>query len=132
MSNIKKFRIKSFKDKQSILKLDKISLKYGRKTIFRIIGAADAAANLLWEFNIAAKKEDNLINIKKGKVNLVNSTARSIFFLSSTNPGAIKLTNNGIKISTSKTKNIKPKNNKLNISLANFFALGLLLTSSDV
>ncbi len=33
MSNIKKFRIKSFKDKQSILKLDKISLKYGRKTI---------------------------------------------------------------------------------------------------
>ena len=33
MSNIKKFRIKSFKDKRSILKLEKISLKYGRKTI---------------------------------------------------------------------------------------------------
>ena len=33
MSNIKKFRIKSFKDKKSILQLDKISLKYGRKTI---------------------------------------------------------------------------------------------------
>ena len=32
MSNIKKFRIKSFKNK-SILKLDKISLKYGRNTI---------------------------------------------------------------------------------------------------
>ena len=33
MSNIKKFRIKSFKDNRAILKLDKISLKYGRKTI---------------------------------------------------------------------------------------------------
>ena len=30
---IKKFRIKSFKEKNSILKLDKISLKFGRKTI---------------------------------------------------------------------------------------------------
>ena len=33
MSNIKKFRIKSFKEKSSILKLDKITLKYGRKII---------------------------------------------------------------------------------------------------
>jgi lipopolysaccharide export system ATP-binding protein len=33
MSNIKKFRIKSFKSKNAILKLDKISLKFGRKTI---------------------------------------------------------------------------------------------------
>ena len=33
MSNIKKFRIKSFKNKSSILKLDKISLQYGRKII---------------------------------------------------------------------------------------------------
>jgi lipopolysaccharide export system ATP-binding protein len=33
MSNIKKFRIKSFKDKKSILKLDKISFKFGRKII---------------------------------------------------------------------------------------------------
>ncbi len=33
MSNIKKFRIKSFKENKSILKLDKISLKFGRKTI---------------------------------------------------------------------------------------------------
>ena len=33
MSNIKKFRIKSFKDKRSILTLDKISLKFGRKII---------------------------------------------------------------------------------------------------
>ncbi len=32
-ANIKKFRIKSFKKKFSILKLEKISLKFGRKTI---------------------------------------------------------------------------------------------------
>ncbi len=33
MSNIKKFRIKSFKDNRSILKLNKISFKFGRKQI---------------------------------------------------------------------------------------------------
>ena len=33
MSNIKKFRIKSFKNKKSILKIEKISLKFGRKII---------------------------------------------------------------------------------------------------
>ena len=33
MSNIKKFRIKSFKEKKSVLKLEKISLKFGRKII---------------------------------------------------------------------------------------------------
>ena len=33
MSNIKKFRIKSYKSKSIILKLNKISLKFGRKII---------------------------------------------------------------------------------------------------
>ncbi len=33
MSNIKKFRIKSYKNKTSILELQKISLKFGRKII---------------------------------------------------------------------------------------------------
>ena len=33
MSNIKKFRIKSFKSKNTILKVEKLSLKYGRKII---------------------------------------------------------------------------------------------------
>lgn len=33
MSNIKKFRIKSFKKKKNILSLEKISFKFGRKTI---------------------------------------------------------------------------------------------------
>ena len=62
------------------------------KTTFKIIGAAAAAANLLLEFKIPAKKDDKLTNNKKGKVILVNSTARLNFILSSTNPGAIKKT----------------------------------------
>ena len=33
MSNIKKFRIKSFKNESTVLKLEKLSLKYGRKII---------------------------------------------------------------------------------------------------
>jgi len=33
MSNIKKFRIKSFKDKSALLKLEKLSLKFGKKII---------------------------------------------------------------------------------------------------
>ena len=33
MSNVKKFRIKSFKQDKSILKLEKVSLKFGRKMI---------------------------------------------------------------------------------------------------
>ena len=33
MSNIKKFRIKSFKDKRAIMKLEKLSFKYGKKII---------------------------------------------------------------------------------------------------
>ena len=33
MSNIKKFRIKSFKKNKSILRLEKVSLKFGNKMI---------------------------------------------------------------------------------------------------
>ena len=40
MSNIKKFRIKFFKEKRSILKLDKISLKFGRKIILENLNLA--------------------------------------------------------------------------------------------
>ena len=62
------------------------------KIIFKIIGAAAATANLLFEFNIPEKNEDKLTNNKKGKVILVNSIARLNFIFSSANPGAIKLT----------------------------------------
>ena len=50
------------------------------KIKFKIIGVADAAANLLYEFNIAPKNEDKLTNNKKGKVILVKLVANSIFF----------------------------------------------------
>ena len=33
MTNIKKFRIKSFKNNNNILKLEKLSLKFGKKVI---------------------------------------------------------------------------------------------------
>ena len=52
------------------------------KTIFKIIGAAEAAANLLCEFKIAEKNEDKLTNIKKGNVILVKSIANFNFSLS--------------------------------------------------
>ena len=60
------------------------------KITFKIIGAAAAAANLLFEFKIPEKNEDKLTKNKKGNVILVNSTARLNFILSSANPGAIK------------------------------------------
>ena len=44
-------------------------------TIFSIIGAAAAAANLLYEFSIAAKKDAKHTKNKKGKVILLRSTA---------------------------------------------------------
>ena len=65
-------------------------------TIFNIIGAPDAAANLLCEFNIAAKKEAKQINNKNGKVIRVSVIAISIFSMSPTKPGAIRDTNTGI------------------------------------
>ena len=60
------------------------------KTIFSIIGAAAAAANLLLEFKIPEKKDEILTNNKKGNVILVSSTARLNFSPSSKKPGAIK------------------------------------------
>ena len=59
------------------------------KTMFKIIGAAAAAANLLLEFKIPEKKDERLTNNKKGNVILVSSTAKLNFTSSSTNPGAM-------------------------------------------
>ena len=58
--------------------------------MFKMMGAADAAANLLLEFKIPEKNDDKLTNNKKGNVILVNSTARLNLISSSINPGAIK------------------------------------------
>ena len=45
-----------------------------------MIGAAAAAANLLYELSIAAKKEAKHTKNKKGKVILLKSTASSNFW----------------------------------------------------
>ena len=63
-------KFKSFK-KEIIMLIIKIT--------FKIIGAADAAANLLFEFSIPEKKDDKLTNNKNGKVILVSSTAKLNF-----------------------------------------------------
>ena len=56
--------------------LDKRIIKLIIKTTFKIIGAAAAAANLLFELSIPAKKDDRLTNNKNGNVILVSSTAK--------------------------------------------------------
>ena len=97
------------------------------KTIFKIIGAADAAANLLCEFKIAEKNDAKQTKNKNGKVILVKLIVYSIFESSPTNPGAINETNTGMKISTITTKKKKPKNKRLKILLANLFDYFYLL-----
>ena len=49
------------------------------KITFNIIGAAAAAANLLYELSMAAKKDAKQTKNKKGKVILLKSTARLNF-----------------------------------------------------
>ena len=99
--------------------------------IFKIIGVADAAANLLWEFNIAEKKDDKLTNNKNGKVILVRLIAICNFSVSSVKPGAIKATNNGINISIIKTIKSSDKKSILKILFANDLALFLFLFNSE-
>ena len=57
--------------------------------MFKITGAAAAAANLLLEFKIPEKKDERLTNSRKGNVILVSSIARLNFMSFSTNPGAM-------------------------------------------
>ena len=54
-------------------------IKLDIKIIFKIIGAAAAAANLLLELRIPAKNDDKLTDNQNGKVILVSSTAKSNF-----------------------------------------------------
>ena len=99
--------------------------------MFKITGVAAAAANLLWEFNIAEKNEDKLTNSKNGNVILVRLIAISNFSVFSVNPGAINATNIGIKISIIKTIASKDKKRILKILFANNSALFLLLFNSE-
>ena len=91
------------------------------KTTFKIIGAAAAAANLLLELRIPAKKDDRLTNSKNGNVTLVSSTAKLNLVWSSKKPGAMMYIKYGVKISTIVTINNKINNKELRTSSANFF-----------
>ena len=99
--------------------------------MLRIIGAAAAAANLLWEFSIAEKKEARQIKNKNGKVILVKFMAIFNFSGSFENPGAIILINDGIKISIIRIVKNNTKNNKLKIVFANVFAFFFPLINSE-
>ena len=99
--------------------------------IFKIIGAAAAAANLLLVFKIAEKKEAKHINNRNGKVILVKSIAICIFWSSPTKPGAMIETNTGIKISMITIKKNKPNDKRLKTLLANLSACFFPLTNSD-
>ena len=78
-------------------------------------------ANLLCEFRMAEKKDAKLINIKKGKVILVNATSQFHLLVSHPqSPGAIKKINSGIIISIIRTKKNNPTTSKLKILFANF------------
>ena len=85
-----------------------------------MIGAADAAANLLCEFNIAEKKEDKLTKNKNGNVILVRRIVSSNLSLFSLKPGAMIKINPGINISIIKTKAKRLTRSKLKILFANF------------
>ena len=99
--------------------------------IFNTIGVAAAIPNLLWEFNIAEKKDAKLINNKKGNVILVSSIVNSSLSLLSLNPGAITNINKGINSSIIKVINKRPSNKNLKISLEKFSAFFFDLTISD-
>ena len=100
--------------------------------IFKIIGEAEAAANLLCEFKIAEKNDEILTKIKNGIVNLVNSIAISIFCVSLTNPGAISPIKYGVKSSIINTSANNAKSKKLKTWFANLSDFDLSLISSEV
>ena len=90
------------------------------KTTFKIIGAAEVAANLSCEFKIAEKKDAKLINSIKGNVILVKSVAKTNFSGSDLKPGAINETKRGMNISMIITRLNKDRVSKLKTLLAKF------------
>ena len=71
------------------------------------------------------------MNIKKGNVILVKKTVNANLSELSANPGAIKYTNNGMKISTIKTIAKRNKIKKLNTSFAKIEDFFFDLDSSE-
>tara|TARA_B100001115_G_C15615913_1_gene295412 strand:+ start:71 stop:373 length:303 start_codon:yes stop_codon:yes gene_type:complete len=100
--------------------------------MFKIIGAAAAAANLLFEFNIPEKKDDKLTNKRNGNVILVSSTAKLNFKSSDIKPGAIRYTKKGANISAIVTIKSKISVIKLRTLSAKILPFFLLLIFSDV
>ena len=68
MSNVKKFRIKSFKSNKSILKLDKISLKFGRKTILDNLSLSLNSGQILGLLGPNGVGKTTLFNIITGLI----------------------------------------------------------------
>lgn len=68
MSNVKKFRIKSFKNNKSILKLDKISLKFGRKTILDNLSLSLNSGQILGLLGPNGVGKTTLFNIITGLI----------------------------------------------------------------
>ena len=76
MSNIKKFRIKSYKDKSIILKLDKVSLKYGRKIILEDLNLQLNTGQILGLLGPNGVGKSTIFNIITG---LVSQDFGSVF-----------------------------------------------------
>ena len=76
MSNIKKFRIKSYKDKSIILKLDKVSLKYGRKIILEDLNLQLNSGQILGLLGPNGVGKSTIFNIITG---LVSQDFGSVF-----------------------------------------------------
>ena len=98
--------------------------------MFRIIGAAEAAANLLCEFKIAEKKDARLTNNIKGKVIFVKWVAKANFSGLDLKPGAINDTKKGINNSTKNTNAKRKRVKRLKILLAKFSDFFFPLTNS--
>ena len=69
MTNIKKFRIKSFKKDNSILKLEKISLKFGRKIILDNLNLSLSKGQILWLLGPNGVGKSTIFNLITGLLN---------------------------------------------------------------
>ena len=69
MSNIKKFRIKSFKKDNSILKLEKISLKFGRKIILDNLNLSLSKGQILGLLGPNGVGKSTIFNLITGLLN---------------------------------------------------------------
>ena len=69
MSNIKKFRIKSFKNKRSILKLDKVSLNFGRKMILDNLNLQLNSGQILGLLGPNGVGKSTIFNLITGLIN---------------------------------------------------------------